>query len=265
MSNLLLYTSSAEYKYMFSRSNIRVSKLSLMTTSPVPLGKLLQAASVLAGQSKSSVELVKKTNASKPELADVLAQRLSSIADNVRDALNLQNAPASRWQDLDESALKTWTGRYALAFLEKLHEHEQHESEKQASASSAAGTSKAAQQPPPPLFGIRDIKTIQILASLVARWNLALVLDQGILPAEMQDRVPALQVIEQEEDERAEELQKTAEGCCALLLWKTPLGFRGEIQSAVLPHLLLPTLAALLQLENTGMNATTTSADLLDS
>lgn len=236
-----------------------------MTTSPVPLGRLLQFAGILAGQIKPVAELSKKPDGTKPQLADVLAQRLASIAEDVSEALVLPGTRPSQWHDLDETHLKTWTGRYALALLQQLQQYELREAEKQASASSAAESSKAAQQPAPPLFGIRDIKTIQILASLVARWDLAFLLDQGILPSEMQERVPALQVIEQEEEQRAEELKYTTEACAALLLWKSTVALKGELQSAVLPHLLLPTLAALLQLENTGTKLSATSVDLLNS
>lgn len=236
-----------------------------MTTSSVPLGKLLQACNVLAGQVKAPVDLVRKQHGSKPELADVLAQRLASISDDVTEVLSLSEPRSADWQDLDEHTLKQWTGNYALALLQELQKHELQESEKRTSASAAAGTSKAAQQPLPPLFGIRDIKTIQILASLVARWNLALLLDPGVLPSEMQERVPAIQAIEREEDARMQMLKIAAEACSDLLLWTSPTGLKGEIQSAALPHLLLPTLAALLQLDNVGISATTSAANLLDS
>lgn len=236
-----------------------------MTTPTIPLKELLQAASVLSGQTKPSNELVKKPNASKPELADVLAQRLSSISTDLTAVLRFDSRTTPPWYQLEEIEIKKWTGKYALALHQQLQQHELQEAEKRASASSVAESSKAAQQPPPPLFGIRDIKSVQILASLVARWSLAALIDQGILPSEMQERVPALQVIEQDDDERAEELKSVAGACSAILLWKSPLGMKGELQSALLPHLLLPTLAALLQLENAGVVTPASPSDLLNS
>lgn len=230
-----------------------------------PLAGLLQAASVLAGQAKPSNELIKKTHGGKPELGDILAQRLSSISSDVSSILSLDSLRASDWQDLDEVSIKKWTGRYALALLQQLQLHEALEAEKRASASAVAETSKAAQQPPAPLFGVRDIKTIQILASLVARWRLAFLRDQGVLPSEMQERVPAVQVIEEDDTQRADELKTVVEACCDVLLWQSPLGLKGEIQSVILPHLLLPTLAALLQLESIDIATNASASKLLNS
>lgn len=233
-------------------------------TPAIALPKLLSTANILAGQSKPTNELVKRPGGAKL-LADVLAQRLSSISDDVGKALLPDAATPQGCQNCDEAGLKTWTGRYALAILQQLQLHEEIEAEKRSTASAVAGTSKSAQQPPPPLFGIRDMKTIQILASLVARWSLASLLDQGILPSEMQERVPALQVIEQDDVQRTEELKATAQACSAILLWTSPLATQGEVRSAVLPHLLLPTVAALLQLESAGSNISASPATVLHS
>lgn len=236
-----------------------------MPTSTIPLAGLLEAASILAGQAKSSNELIKKPHGGRPELGDVLAQRLSSISSDVSSTLSLDSPRAREWHDLDEVSIKKWTGRYALALLQQLQLHEAFEAEKRASASAVAETSKAAQQPPAPLFGVRDIKTIQILASLVARWRLAFLIDQGVLPSEMQERVPTVQVIEEDDTQRADDLKNVVEACCDILLWQSPLRLKGEIQSVILPHLLLPTLAALLQLESIDSAINASASNLLTS
>lgn len=230
-----------------------------MTTALPPLSELLKAANVLSGQTKPDNVSTKRLASTKPNLADILGQRLDSISRSLSewDLLDTSREP---WHKLEEEALKRYTAQYSVTILSSFAQYEYIEAEKRIAALSAASTSRAAHQSAAPLFGMRDIKVIQTLSSLVARWGIASLLDQGILPSEMQERTSSLKVIDLDESQRKQGLRDMARTAVEMLVHGGQQQ-KGEIQSVVLPHLFLPTLGALLQLQHEdGITDVTVSA-----
>lgn len=221
---------------------------------PPTLSKLLHAARILAGSVKGSVPVKAAQPGREAQLADLLDARLASARAALTEEWLQSNGLASQAGDSSEDAVKLATANFALALLLALQNAEENEKVRSSSTSISRDDASA------PVFGSRDIKTIQTLASLVARWGLATLVETGIIPAEMQDR-PAnarakiAEIDEEGERSKAQNLAATTKGCTALLLPINPMRAR-EVQAIVLPLLLVPCLAALLQLAQSDSSQT---------
>lgn len=272
-----------------------------MTNSPsISRAQLIYAASLLLGIEKSERVNALLRASSKPELVDLLRARLESFSRAAGAAWH----PELRAGDGDEAdgedAVKLRTAHTALAALRALQAVEQEERASRladASASTSAAsedskgkgsvtdTSADASSSQIPVFGMRDIKVIQLLAALVARWGLAALVEPGILPPEMRDRPASatredsgasqgsssrLSQLDDDGDARqAEALANMTRQVVQHLLLAEPehgqARTRGEVRTVVLPMLLLPALASLLQLAKDGDTwAEGSAAPLLD-
>ena len=224
-----------------------------MTTSafapdgpPPALSKLLHAAGILAGSVKGSVAVKASVPGKEAQLVDLLVARLAS-ARAVLPGEWLDFSSLTVQDDaLDEDSVKLATAELAMALLLALQSAEEDEKAKLPDGPANA------EAPPAPVFGSRDIKIIQTLSTLVARWGLAAPVQSGVLPAEMQDKPVKAQAKIAEIDEGMENLRSQhLESCtahCATLLLPEKKG--GQLQAISLPLLLVPTLAALLQLSH---------------
>jgi hypothetical protein len=257
-----------------------------MANSPsIPRAQLIYAASLLLGIEKSERVNALLRSSSKPELVDLLRARLDSFSRAVGTGWHPELRARDGGDGDGEDAVKLRTARTALAALRALQGVEQEERASRitdASASTPApqdgkgkGNALNADAPPSqvPVFGMRDIKVIQLLAALVARWGLAALVETGILPPEMRDRpAPApsddvgvsqgsssrISLLDEDGDgaKEAETLaDMTREVVQHLLLTDPEHGApqpKGEVRTVVLPMLLLPALASLLQLAKDG-------------
>ena len=256
-----------------------------MANSPsISRAQLIYAASLLLGIEKSERVNALLKSSSKPELVDLLRARLDSFSRAVGPGWH----PELRARDGDdedgEDAVKLRTARTALAALRVLQRVEQEERASRitdASASPSAppdgkgkGNAVDADAPPSqiPVFGMRDIKVIQLLAALVARWGLAALVETGILPPEMRDKPASatsddtasrqgsssrISLLDEDSDaKKAEALADMTRPVVQHLLLAEPEHnapqARGEVRTVVLPMLLLPALASLLQLAKDG-------------
>ena len=213
----------------------------------------LRTASVVAGLVKADVTNGAATKAAPKVLKDVLNARLQVF-----------DADATRWTDNDElGALsacltseddteehyKLLTGIAAFRLLSRLAvcEREHHDE-----AASRPSTSKASTVPQPPVFGLRDLKAIQTLASIVTRWSFGALLEPGTLPAQMYEHRESGRFSAVEDDAtRLELLRASLKVSLGLLL---PDHGVTEVKRAVQPQLFLATLAASLVLDTVSCN-----------
>jgi hypothetical protein len=114
--------------------------------------EILQAGSILAGQAKSSTPAA-------TSLSQVLRARLVQYG-----------IDGGTLADASEERLKWLTAEAALQVLVAVR-----------AAFNALKPDGA------PVFGSRDIKVLSVLASIVARWGLALMLDGNVLPEEFRE------------------------------------------------------------------------------
>lgn len=232
-----------------------------MTTLP-NLKETLQAASYLAGTSKPPNRLLQSNGNPPAKLADILRFRLAIFSDAVPGWMEdetvkriTHTSESTTISAADEKQLQLLTAVAALYILLQLQKCEQ---EDKAMSANKPSTSKAIQAAP--TFGMRDVNVIQTLASIMARWGTASVIDHGILPPDMQDKEQRIVTLKEDDtdEKRNTLLRYFAES--ALMILVRPAEDRNEanafwaveLQTVTLPHLLLPTLAAILQLQRTG-------------
>lgn len=232
---------------------------------PDRLRSILEACSILAGQTKvppsSSPSNDHDPAISSSPLCQLLNQRIDGFwtiggRDGWSSSLHLhQQSSAS---PTNERQSKLASARLALAALGLLSDLE----------ASSSVAKQGQDQGPPPLYGLKDNKTISILCGLIARWGIGQVLPRGILPSDMQDQKKEVEKISEiisnsdsdndEEDESEEEmLQEMVGDIVRILLPPTSQQADGgrtakQLQALVLPGLMLHTLAALLYLSHTS-------------
>lgn len=180
------------------------------------LKDLLQQGSVLAGQSNSSTP--KATN-----LSEVLRDRLQKQG----------QTPAV---DASEEALKWQTAQAALNLLVSVRSDFNALQSKDDSI---------------PAFGSRDIKVISTLASIVARWGLAALLDHDVLPDELKDQTPKGKITETTTGNLQEVVELAAQ--TLNISWHdAELVQPEELLNLILPQYIPLLLPALLQLRHSG-------------
>lgn len=271
-----------------------------MSTS-IPLKSVLHAAGLLTGATKPTTTSVTgggggdggaaNARPAPIELPDLLRLRLEAFQ-ACCDRFDTQPPiDITRLAEADEDDLKLLTARCALFALHQLQAAEVRDKAQQRVASSAqASTSKAPSAPQAPTFGLRDIKLLQALSSVAARWGISALVDYGVLPSELQD-TPAsdgarMRVIEEgdphHEEERRRKLEELAKTSLSLLLPDSQQQSNSgssnpspsinntgraaplEVQGIALVHLMLPTTAALLTLDLGDTWASDATAKLLN-
>lgn len=221
------------------------------------LRSVLEACSILAGQSKPpqlTSNQASPSNQATTALCKLLNQRIDGFWEIARrdgwlDKLDLDRGT---YQD-DEKQSKFATARLALEALVILSHLE----------TANAGQREPVTQELPPLYGLKDNKTITILCGLVARWGIGLLVPKGILPNDMQDKVEKIVEVSSDEidgEENEEELLREMVGkIVEILVLPTQAASGGarQLQTLVLPGLMLHTLAALLYLSNSAASEDT--------
>lgn len=231
--------------------------MTIPATSPerfdsLSLSKLFHAAGILAGSTKGSVAVKASEIGKEAQLVDLLRARVASAESVLPQSWLHSQYFIALDASSSETLVKLATAKLALFILVALQSEEDKEKVRHAPASKD-------EVPPAPVFGSRDITTIQTLASLVAKWGLATLVHEGTLPASMLDRPARAPVRIAEVDEDLEYIRPNAldqmmDQCAALLL-PPPTPERREIQAIALPLLLVPLLAALLQLSHIRASA----------
>ena len=239
---------------------------------------VLQAASILVGQTKTAASVAdgqaRTVVGGQIQLADLLRHRIEEFFENTDISWENRREQDSRLLNIlekdDEGRLKTLTALCALNVLLELQSCEKLEKRSQYSNSSQH---KEAASAVAPIFGTRDIKLIQLLSSLTAKWGITSLLERGILPFEMHDKVEKLSEIATDDEKiaRSALLREVVTKTWRLLVFEdtnAPVthrpGSRMEIQGIVVPHLLLPTVAGLLYIGRTQAWAEQSCQTLLD-
>jgi len=218
--------------------------------APTDLGKLLKIASALIDTSPAPKKI---GHLPVETLSTVLLRRLIRF-DSLQKDHNIAFLPDAVQSILDHYAsnrppvttqqqLELATSKIAFCCLVRLSQLLR--SPTLASSSSAA----------PPL-GSRDVKLVQTLSGMVARWGLASLIEQGLLPRALGGKGMEGKFVELVDEPRVEELEEMAKGLVEVLI---PSGTKGNglpaaetllnpIRSLLLPSLYLPLVAGLLQL-----------------
>lgn len=229
-----------------------MERQSTPSTSP-SLKTILLAASSLLGLTESPAPLPTPTRP-KDSLSTLLHRRLASFAtlsDGFFPTPLLAALPLTPTGE-HESALKRLTSDAALSCVVLVASH--------ASGPHASTPASTSTAPPPPLFGSRDIKVIQMLGGVVGRWGLSARVAEGVLPSSMRDggskgargTAKISEIVEEEEgagDGLEEMVREVLE---IVLLSGEERRDEGRVQLAklVLLQLLVPLVGALVQLSS---------------
>lgn len=228
------------------------------------LNALLHAGGVLAGTARGNVPVAPAQAGVQAQLADLLRARLASARSILPEqwlqaqSLTATNDGGDDDNSRNEALVKLATAKLALVILLGL----QYEEDRQKLRQPAPIANDA---PVAPVFGSRDIELIQTLALLVARWGLATVVQDGILPPQMLDKPASRATRFEELDESLEAVRDGAlrimADACADLLLPPPAAYRRELQAIALPALLVPVLAAFLELASASEHSDAQAED----
>lgn len=238
------------------------------------LQKAIDAGSILAGLSQPSSANQK---AAPKTLSSILHRRLGEFRDAFGDVRGDEEPlndilDGGEIEENDEEGLKRLTAGYSLDVLGTLHseveEYEQASHDQNTSVPVGEGGRA-------PLLGMNDFRVITTLGSLVARWGISPLLQPGVLPSALTSNPPSSSRLPGQDEPKIQEITDLPESkvqslgledqvakILQLVLpspsessrpssSKTPLQSLSEtfqFSSRLLPTVLVPFLAAILQL-----------------